>query len=45
MVTSVTNIDRMIEQLINECKYLSESDIKFLCEKVTAIFLEPQTHL
>ena len=34
MATSITNIDRMIDQLIGECKLLSESEIKFICEKV-----------
>lgn len=34
MATDITNLDRMIDQLYNECKYLSEAEVKFLCEKV-----------
>eukprot|EP00331_Platyophrya_macrostoma_P007337 CAMPEP_0176419364 /NCGR_PEP_ID=MMETSP0127-20121128/8004_1 /TAXON_ID=938130 /ORGANISM="Platyophrya macrostoma, Strain WH" /LENGTH=309 /DNA_ID=CAMNT_0017799829 /DNA_START=29 /DNA_END=958 /DNA_ORIENTATION=+ len=37
MATDITNIDRMIEQLINECKFLSEQEVKFLCEKAKEV--------
>jgi len=35
--SDITNIDRMIDQLVNECKPLSEQEVKFVCEKAKEV--------
>ena len=41
MATDVTNLDRLIDQLITDCKLLTEAEIKFVCEKVLSFQRNP----
>jgi len=36
-MTDVSNLDRMIEQLIEQCKPLLEHEVKFVCEKAKEV--------
>jgi hypothetical protein len=40
----IQNLDRQIEILM-ECKPLSETEVKLLCEKVSSIFIITSSHL